>query len=55
MAIQKTLILVTHRESLLALVDRIVIMDNGKIVADGPKDKIMAKLFSGSIQVKQTQ
>lgn len=32
----KTLILVTHRGSLLSLVDRIVLLDNGVIVADGP-------------------
>lgn len=33
----KTLIVITHRTSLLALVDRVIVMDRGRIVADGPK------------------
>lgn len=40
----KTLVLVTHRASLLALVDRVIVMERGKIVADGPKDIILEKL-----------
>lgn len=40
----RTLLLVTHRPSLLALVDRIVVVENGRIVRDGPRDKIMADL-----------
>lgn len=51
----KTLVLITHRESLLVLVDRIVIMDSGKIVADGPKNMIMDKLCAGNIQVQNPQ
>ncbi|WP_332309498.1 type I secretion system permease/ATPase [Bisbaumannia pacifica] len=45
----KTLVVVTHRTSLLALVERIVVIDAGKVVADGPKDKVMAALRSGQI------
>lgn len=33
----KTLIIITHRTSLLALVDRVIVMGRGRIVADGPK------------------
>ncbi|WP_081893282.1 MULTISPECIES: type I secretion system permease/ATPase [unclassified Serratia (in: enterobacteria)] len=40
----QTLILVTHRTSLLNLVDRILIVDEGRIVADGPKNEIIAAL-----------
>ncbi|AVJ22740.1 MULTISPECIES: type I secretion system permease/ATPase [Pseudomonas] len=40
----QALVVVTHRPSLLALVDRIVVVDDGKVVADGPKDEILAKL-----------
>ncbi|HCT7898067.1 TPA: type I secretion system permease/ATPase [Enterobacter cloacae] len=39
-----TLVVVTHRPSLLALVDRMVIIDDGKIVADGPKQQVLAAL-----------
>jgi len=37
----RTLVLVTHRPALLALVDRIIVMDNGQVVADGPRDDIL--------------
>jgi len=33
----KTVIMVTHRSSLLDLVDRVIVLDRGKVVADGPK------------------
>ncbi|GAA0639672.1 type I secretion system permease/ATPase [Halomonas beimenensis] len=45
----KTLVIVTHRTSLLALVERIVVVDAGQVVADGPKDQVMAALRSGQI------
>lgn len=40
----QTLVVVTHRMSLLPLVDRLVIVDQGRIVADGPKDRVLAAL-----------
>jgi ATP-binding cassette subfamily C protein LapB len=39
----RTLVLVTHRPALLKMVDRIVVMDNGRIVADGPRDEILRR------------
>lgn len=45
----RTLLVVTHRNSLLPLVDRIVVMDAGKIVADGPRDNVIAALKEGRI------
>ena len=33
----KTLIIITHRTALLELVDRVVVLDQGRVVADGPK------------------
>jgi ATP-binding cassette subfamily C protein LapB len=46
----KTLVLVTHRSSLLSLVDRLIIIDHGKIVADGPKDDVLKALKQGQIR-----
>jgi ATP-binding cassette subfamily C protein LapB len=37
----KTLILITHRGTLLDLAHRVIAIDKGKIVADGPKDKLL--------------
>ncbi|MBA1201503.1 type I secretion system permease/ATPase [Pseudomonas capeferrum] len=45
----KTLLLVTHRSSMLSLVDRLVVLDNGKIVADGPKDAVIDALRKGRV------
>jgi len=39
--VNKTLILITHRGTLLSLVSRVVAFDNGRIVADGPKEKVL--------------
>ena len=40
----KTVILVTHRPSVLSLVDRLIVLDDGKIIADGPKDEVLRAL-----------
>ncbi len=45
----KTVVLVTHRTSMLALVDRVIVVDGGRVVADGPRDRIMEALQSGRI------
>ncbi len=44
----KTLILITHRFAALELVDRILVVNDGKIVADGPRDTILKKLQRGA-------
>jgi ATP-binding cassette subfamily C protein LapB len=41
---EMSIIVSTHRPSLLSLVDRILVFDNGKIVADGPADQILTRL-----------
>ncbi len=45
----KTLVLITHRGSLLDLVERIIIIDNGAGVADGPRDQVLSAMKSGQI------
>ncbi|ARU90156.1 type I secretion system permease/ATPase [Pseudomonas sp. M30-35] len=40
----QTLVVVTHRPSMLSLVDRIIVIDDGNVVADGPKDHVLASL-----------
>ncbi len=40
----KTVLLVTHKSSLLSLVDRIIVVDNGTVVMDGEKNKILTQL-----------
>lgn len=45
----KSVILVTHRTSLLELVDRLIVIDNGQIMADGPKAQVVEALQSGRV------
>ena len=40
----KTLILITHRLSMLRIVDRLIVMDGGRIIMDGPRDVVLRKL-----------
>ncbi|EDD6699186.1 type I secretion system permease/ATPase, partial [Salmonella enterica subsp. enterica serovar Java] len=40
----KTLLVVTHRPQVLQIVNRIIVIDKGKIVMDGPRDIILKKL-----------
>jgi ATP-binding cassette subfamily C protein LapB len=45
----RTLIVITHRGSMLSLVDRLIVVDQGRIVADGPKQKVVDELAAGTI------
>ena len=45
----KTVVLVTHRTSMLAMVTRVIVIDGGKVVADGPRERIMEALASGRV------
>lgn len=49
----KTLILVTHHHSVLPLVNRLIVLDNGEVVADGPKEQIVSALAEGKINAAQ--
>jgi ATP-binding cassette subfamily C protein LapB len=51
----KTLVLITHKPSLLALVERIVVLDAGKVVADGPKEKVLQALSQNEQRQGQPQ
>lgn len=46
----KTMVVVTHRTSLLDLVDRIIVIDHGRVVADGPKASVIEALKHGRIE-----
>jgi ATP-binding cassette subfamily C protein LapB len=51
----KTLLLVTHRTTMLSLVDRLIVLDNGRIVADGPKDTVIEALRKGRVGAAPNQ
>jgi ATP-binding cassette subfamily C protein LapB len=45
----RTWLVVTHRNSLLEMVDRIIVIDNGRLVADGPRETVVQALQQGRI------
>jgi ATP-binding cassette subfamily C protein LapB len=45
----KTAILVTHRSSLLSMVDRLIVLEQGRVVADGPKQAVLEALAKGQV------
>ena len=49
----KTVILMTHRPIAIAECDRLIVIDNGRIRADGPRDKVLASMVKNSDQVQQ--
>ncbi len=46
---QKTVVVVTHRTSLIDLANRIIVVDAGRIVADGPREQVVDALQSGRV------
>ncbi len=52
---QCTLIVVTHRPAVLDLVDRVVVIDAGKVVLDGPKSQVLAALSGARPATPATQ
>lgn len=44
---RRTLVLITHRTSLLDLVDRVIVIDGGQVIADGPKSLVIRRQASG--------
>ena len=43
----RTLLLVTHKTTMLTLVDRVIVLNEGQVVADGPKTDVLRALSSG--------
>lgn len=43
----RTMLLITHKMDLLKLVDRILVLDNGKLIIDGPKNQVLEQLKNG--------
>ena len=48
-AAHKTMVVVTHRTSLIDLATRIIVVDDGRIVADGPREKVIEALQAGRV------
>jgi ATP-binding cassette subfamily C protein LapB len=51
----QSLIVATHRHNMLSILNRLIVIDGGKIIADGPRDQILAHLTAASTAQKQAQ
>ncbi|MFS6938809.1 ABC transporter family protein [Neisseria animaloris] len=51
----RTLVVVTHRPQVLQIVNRIIVMDNGKVVMDGPRDLVLQKLMQNESNKEEKQ
>lgn len=49
---ERTIILITHKGSMLQLCDRLILMDRAKIIADGPRDNIIKSLQKGEFKAQ---
>ena len=48
----KTVLLITHRPGAIAVADRLMILRDGEIVANGPRDAVIAALRSTTASVE---
>jgi ATP-binding cassette subfamily C protein LapB len=54
-AVGRTLVLITHRAALMPLVDRIIVLDAGRIIADGPRELVLTAIADGKVSVPDPQ
>ncbi|MFH0226139.1 type I secretion system permease/ATPase [Vibrio furnissii] len=46
----ETLVLITHKTTMLDVVDRVIVMEKGCIIADGPKEMVLSDLRHGKVR-----
>lgn len=52
---ERTVLFITHRLPLLKLVSRIIVLDQGQVIADGPRDAVLEKISGQPQQQQQAQ
>jgi ATP-binding cassette, subfamily C, bacterial LapB len=51
----QALVVATHRHNMLSIVNRLVVIDGGKILADGPRDEVLKHLSNAAQQPKAAE
>lgn len=51
----RTLVVVTHRPQVLSIVDRIIVLEQGQLLMDGPRDAVLARLNTPNLGNEQAQ
>jgi ATP-binding cassette subfamily C protein LapB len=52
MPTESSIIVVTHKPSVLSYVSRIVVVDKGRVVLDGPRDEVLNRLSPSSASTR---
>ncbi|MCL6741880.1 type I secretion system permease/ATPase [Sphingomonas sp. RB56-2] len=55
LAKDQALVVSTHRHNMLSICDRLIVIDAGKILADGPRDQVLGKLSAAAQQPEAGQ
>jgi ATP-binding cassette subfamily C protein LapB len=50
LAKDQTLVVATHRHNMLSILDRLIVVDAGRIIADGPRDEVLGRLGKAARQ-----
>lgn len=50
---ETTLILITHKTSMLDVASRVIVVEQGQVVADGPKEAVLQQLKEGKVRVQE--
>jgi ATP-binding cassette, subfamily C, bacterial LapB len=50
---ETTLLLITHRTSMLDIVDRIIVLEQGMVVADGAREFVLQQLKEGKVRMRE--
>lgn len=50
---ETTLILITHKTSMLDVASRVIVIEQGQIVADGPKEAVLQQLKEGKVRLQE--
>ncbi|MDP5291619.1 type I secretion system permease/ATPase [Oceanimonas sp. CHS3-5] len=49
----RTLLLVTHRTSMLDVAERLIVLEQGRVMVDGPKEQVLAQLRTGKVTMRE--
>ena len=50
---ETTLIVITHKTTMLDVASRVIVIEQGQVVADGPKEMVLQQLKEGKVRVQE--
>jgi ATP-binding cassette subfamily C protein LapB len=53
LAPDQTLVVSTHRHNMLSIINRLIVIDGGNVIADGPRDQVLKHLSAASAAAQE--